>query len=199
MKQAFQSHCKVSCRNYLQASGCPDRSHGQEYGPPCMHQQQSEQILRCSGSAGRGSQHGRSDRQAVYNPQNALKFLDDYAYLCEYENVPKVPIIFTFTPCGDLSTLKFMRWLGIDVPLSFEAALNSYVASYESAMNTAKTDYEQTKADKSQINAAQENVNCSKKAYEEANAKVEKIKGVNQQVAKAYKAYKDSWKVQSEK
>ena len=81
----------------------------------------------------------------------------------------------------------------------FEAALNSYVASYESPMNTAKSNYEQAQADKSEVNAAQENVNSSKKAYEEANAKVEKIKGVNQQVAKAYKAYKDSWKVPSEK
>ncbi len=81
----------------------------------------------------------------------------------------------------------------------FETALNSYVASYESPMNTAKSNYEQAQADKSEVNAAQENVNSSKKAYDEANAKVEKIKTVNQQVEKAYKAYKDSWKVPSEK
>ena len=81
----------------------------------------------------------------------------------------------------------------------FETALNSYVASYESPMNTAKANYEQAQADKSEVNAAQENVNSSKKAYDEANAKVEKIKTVNQQVEKAYKAYKDSWKVPSEK
>ena len=81
----------------------------------------------------------------------------------------------------------------------FETALNSYVASYESPMNTAKSNYEQAQADKSEVNAAQENVNSSKKAYDEANAKVEKIKTVDQQVEKAYKAYKDSWKVPSEK
>ena len=80
--------------------------------------------------------------QAVYNPQNALKFLDDYAYLCEYENVPKVPIIFTFTPCGDLSTLKFMRWLGIDVPLSFEAAINSSSNPLEMSLQTSLQNYE---------------------------------------------------------
>lgn len=58
----------------------------------------------------------------------------------------------------------------------FETALNSYVASYESPMNTAKSNYEQAQADKSEVNAAQENVNSSKKAYDEANAKVEKLR-----------------------
>lgn len=81
----------------------------------------------------------------------------------------------------------------------FETALNSHVASYESPMNTAKSNYEQAQADKSEVNAAQGNVNSSKKAYNDANAKVEKIKTVNQQVEKSYKAYKDSWKVPSEK
>ncbi|MFR0600589.1 hypothetical protein [Lactobacillus equicursoris] len=38
----------------------------------------------------------------------------------------------------------------------FESALNSYVAPYETALNAAKTTYEQTKADKSQVNNAQE-------------------------------------------
>lgn len=81
----------------------------------------------------------------------------------------------------------------------FEAALNSYVASYESAMKTAKTAYEQTKADKSQINAAQADVSSSKKAYDDANAKVEKIKEANRQLAKAYKAYQKSLKASRKK
>ena len=81
----------------------------------------------------------------------------------------------------------------------FEAALNSYVASYESTMNMAKAAYKQTKADKSEVNAAQENVNSSKKAYDAANAKLKKIKAVNQQLAKAYKAYQKSLKVAHKK
>ena len=75
--------------------------------------------------------------QAVYNPKNAIKFLDDYSYLCAYENVPRVPIIFTFTPCGDLATLSFMRWLGIDVPLSFQAALNASSNPLEMSIQTS--------------------------------------------------------------
>ncbi|BCX78888.1 methylenetetrahydrofolate reductase [Campylobacter sp. 19-13652] len=50
--------------------------------------------------------------QAVYDLAAAKKFIDDYASLgCE-----RVPLIFTFTPCGSERTLEFMRWLGICVP-----------------------------------------------------------------------------------
>lgn len=77
----------------------------------------------------------------------------------------------------------------------FEAALNSYVASYESALNAAKTAYDQAQADKSQVDAAKENVNGSQAAYDEAVAKVAKIKKVNQQLSKAYqKSLKSSRK-----
>lgn len=81
----------------------------------------------------------------------------------------------------------------------FEAALNSYVASYESTMNMAKAAYEQTKSDKSEVNAARENATSSKKAYDAANAKLKKVKAVNQQLAKAYKAYQKSLKVAHKK
>lgn len=81
----------------------------------------------------------------------------------------------------------------------FESALNSYVAPYETALNAAKTMYEQTKADKSQVNNAQENVTNSKKAYDAADAKVKKVKTVNQQLAKAYTAYQKSLKAAHKK
>lgn len=50
--------------------------------------------------------------QAVYDLAGAKKFIDDYADL----GSKKIPIIFTFTPCGSQKTLDFMRWLGINVP-----------------------------------------------------------------------------------
>ena len=71
----------------------------------------------------------------------------------------------------------------------------SYVASYESSLNVAKTAYDQAQADKSQVDAAKENVNSSQAAYDEAVAKVAKIKKVNQQLSKAYqKSLKSSRK-----
>ena len=48
-----------------------------------------------------------------------------------------MPINFTFTPCGDLATLSFMRWLGIDVPLSFQAALNASSNPLEMSIQTS--------------------------------------------------------------
>lgn len=81
----------------------------------------------------------------------------------------------------------------------FEAALNSYVASYESALNAAKTAYDQAQADKSQVDTAKENVNSSQAAYDEAVAKVAKIKKVNQQLSKAYQAYQKSQKASRKK
>lgn len=59
--------------------------------------------------------------QAVYDLENAKKFIDDYSKL----SIQKVPIIFTFTPCGSLKTLEFMKWLGISIPYYFEERLKN--------------------------------------------------------------------------
>lgn len=58
--------------------------------------------------------------QAVYNLAAAKQFIDDY---CQLE-IKKCPIIFTFTPCGDLKTFEFMKWLGISFPKNFENFFN---------------------------------------------------------------------------
>lgn len=119
----------------------------------------------------------------------------------DYEYVGLVLDQSTGTSAADFGRGKILTSeSGTQVTVDeFEAALNNYVASYESTMNTAKTTYEQTKADKSQVNNAQENVTSSKKAYDAANAKVKKVKTVNQQLAKAYKAYQKSLKVAHKK
>ena len=68
--------------------------------------------------------------QAVYNVQNAKNFIDDYAALeCE-----KVPIIFTFTPCGSLKTLEFMKWLGISIPEFLQQRLINSVDILQSSV-----------------------------------------------------------------
>lgn len=119
----------------------------------------------------------------------------------DYEYVGLVFDQSTGTSAADFGRRKILTSeSGTQVTVDdFEAALNSYVASYESDMNMAKASYEQTQADKSEINATQENVNSSKMAYDEANTKVKKIKTVNQQLAKAYKAYQKSLKVAHKK
>ncbi|QKF86288.1 methylenetetrahydrofolate reductase family protein [Campylobacter blaseri] len=57
--------------------------------------------------------------QAIYNVENAKKFIDDYAQT----NFANIPIIFTFIPCGSKKTLDFIKWLGIFVEDRFEKKL----------------------------------------------------------------------------
>lgn len=119
----------------------------------------------------------------------------------DYEYVGLVLDQSTGTSAADFGREKILTSeSGTQVTVDeFEAALNNYVASYESTMNAAKTTYEQTKADKSEVNAAQENATSSKKAYDAANAKLKKVKVVNQQLAKAYTAYQKSLKAAHKK
>lgn len=63
--------------------------------------------------------------QAVYDKEVAKEFLDDYILYMKKKNIPFVPIIFTFTPCGSLKTLNFMKWLGISVSNEFEEELKT--------------------------------------------------------------------------
>lgn len=81
--------------------------------------------------------------QAVCNVENAKIFLSDYARACEEIGGKKVPIIFTFTPCGDAKTMSFMRWLGIDVPRSFEQRLLHSSNPLEMSLKTSLDSFEE--------------------------------------------------------
>lgn len=52
-----------------------------------------------------------------------------------------MPIVFTFSVCGSMKTLDFLRWLGVDVPRWIENdlrhAANPLAASLEQAAATA--------------------------------------------------------------
>jgi len=61
--------------------------------------------------------------QGVYDVNASKNFLSDYYYHGREQNIPLVPIIFTFTPCGSLKTLQFMKWLGISIPRWLENEL----------------------------------------------------------------------------
>ncbi len=53
--------------------------------------------------------------QVVYDVNAAKNLVSDYHYECPREASP-VPIVFTFSVCGSMKTLEFLRWLGVDVP-----------------------------------------------------------------------------------
>jgi hypothetical protein len=54
--------------------------------------------------------------QVIYDVNAAKNLVSDYAYECRDRGLDPVPIVFTFSVCGSMQTLEFLRWLGVDVP-----------------------------------------------------------------------------------
>jgi 5,10-methylenetetrahydrofolate reductase len=61
--------------------------------------------------------------QVVYDVNAAKNLVSDYLYGCRERGLDPVPIVFTFSVCGSMKTLEFLRWLGIDVPRWIENEL----------------------------------------------------------------------------
>lgn len=54
--------------------------------------------------------------QVVYDVNAAKDLVSDYAYTCRDRGLDPAPIAFTFSVCGSMKTLRFLRWLGVAVP-----------------------------------------------------------------------------------
>jgi len=61
--------------------------------------------------------------QAVYDVSSTLSLLSDYALALGAAQRAPAPLILTFSPCGSLKTLAFMKWLGIHFPRWLENEL----------------------------------------------------------------------------
>jgi hypothetical protein len=61
--------------------------------------------------------------QAVYDVTSTLSLLSDYARAVATGPTTAAPIMLTFSPCGSLKTLAFMKWLGISFPRWLENEL----------------------------------------------------------------------------
>jgi Methylenetetrahydrofolate reductase len=79
--------------------------------------------------------------QVVYDLNAAKNLVSDYRYECESRGLSPVPIVFTFSVCGSMKTLEFLRWLGVAVPRWIENDLrhstNPLAASLEQAQAAA--------------------------------------------------------------
>ena len=79
--------------------------------------------------------------QVVYDINAAKNLVSDYHYECAARGRAPVPIVFTFSVCGPMRTLDFLRWLGVDVPRWIENdlrhAADTLDASYQLAIMTA--------------------------------------------------------------
>jgi hypothetical protein len=79
--------------------------------------------------------------QVVYDVNAAKNLASDYHYECAARGRTPAPIVFTFSVCGSMRTLDFLRWLGVDVPRWIENdlrhATDTLEASYQLAITTA--------------------------------------------------------------
>jgi hypothetical protein len=79
--------------------------------------------------------------QVIYDINAAKNLVSDYHYECEARGLPQAPFVFTFSVCGSMKTLDFLRWLGVDVPRWIENdlahAADPLEASYHQALTTA--------------------------------------------------------------
>jgi hypothetical protein len=54
--------------------------------------------------------------QTVFDAGATKSLLSDYAVRFARDGLPPVPFILSFSPCGSLKTMEFMKWLGISFP-----------------------------------------------------------------------------------
>jgi len=54
--------------------------------------------------------------QVVYNADNSIALLRDYDELCKKTGKEPIRLVFTFAPFGSDTTVKFLKWLGVELP-----------------------------------------------------------------------------------
>ncbi len=81
---------------------------------PERHFAKKDEHLRMASKIELGASYFTT--QAVYNVEASKNMLSDYYYYSKSKNLPLVPIMMTFSPCGSKKTMEFMKWLGIHFP-----------------------------------------------------------------------------------
>jgi len=61
--------------------------------------------------------------QAIYDAGPVIGMLQQYSDACKEEGVAPKKIILTFAPCGRAKTMKFIKWLGVNVPPATEQSI----------------------------------------------------------------------------
>ena len=77
--------------------------------------------------------------QVVYDVNAAKNLISDYAYECRDRNLDPLPIAFTFSVCGSIKTLEFLRWLGVHVPRWIENDLRHADDTLDASLAHAET------------------------------------------------------------
>jgi 5,10-methylenetetrahydrofolate reductase len=106
---------------------------------PERHSRREDEHLRLLAKQGAGSRFFVT--QVVYDVNAAKSLVSDYYYACAARGTAAAPVVFTFSVCGSMRTLEFLRWLGVDVPRWIENdlrhATDTLEASYQLAVAAA--------------------------------------------------------------
>ena len=73
--------------------------------------------------------------QSVYDAASTKSLLSDYALSLESSGRSPAPVVLTFSPCGSLRTLEFMKWLGISFPRWLENELRHSADTLERSID----------------------------------------------------------------
>ena len=106
---------------------------------PERHTRRDDEHLRLLAKQEAGSRFFVT--QVVYDINAAKNLVSDYHFACAARGTVGATIVFTFSVCGSMRSLEFLRWLGIDVPRWIENdlknATDTLEASYELALAAA--------------------------------------------------------------
>ncbi|MEO8885523.1 MAG: methylenetetrahydrofolate reductase [Mucilaginibacter sp.] len=73
--------------------------------------------------------------QCVFNIDYAKQVIEDLTQTCSKQAIKFPTVIFTLTACGSEKTLRFMEWLGIDVPEELKEDLKKSANILEKSVN----------------------------------------------------------------
>lgn len=63
--------------------------------------------------------------QTIFSADATKSLISDYAMRFARDGIPCPPLILSFSPCGSLKTMEFMKWLGIAFPRWLENDLRT--------------------------------------------------------------------------
>jgi 5,10-methylenetetrahydrofolate reductase len=73
--------------------------------------------------------------QSVYDAASTRSLLSDYALSLQARGRSPAPVVLTFSPCGSVRTLEFMKWLGISFPRWLENELRHSADTLERSID----------------------------------------------------------------
>jgi 5,10-methylenetetrahydrofolate reductase len=77
--------------------------------------------------------------QSVYDAASTKSLLSDYALSLQASGRAPAPVVLTFSPCGSVRTLEFMKWLGISFPRWLENELRHSADTLERSIDLCES------------------------------------------------------------